>query len=970
MARAITSPELALLRSDTQWSKFYLAIYKPNTIYTALLNGAPSTNDRVYQITFDGGAGTLANVKPNMTLYVGTSAGAYDLGVCRIRKAPIAGTFYIGLTSEIDWADNCYLTVVDDFDLWAKHATIDADVLSMDVDIAYSDQHSNFNPVPVLGPHAVVWLDSATVDVEFDGSDSWVIGSSITGHVWTAPGASATSGLTTATPTITYDTPGCYSVYDTVTAANGKSTLGVRHVFVYDRADNQPATVFQLSQCIGDHDTGGWMFDMSMEAEATLAEIPDRALVVLFAEDWYGTTKQNIGPVLNRENIVCVGRIVGESLRWDSEGGLVHFTVQGLQHWLNKIKTFPVDLDSELTVTSWSQMSSLTVDRVLWHTLYWHSTAIETMDFYPTNDARYAADGKTIAAMLWGQLQDIAIGKLFAVPGVDRFGRLFVKIDPQMVPEIDRADPVVMTLTDNDWQDAIDFQRVTIKDTSVITLNAEEADASGAALIRYSLSPGHVPLRYGEPLPFDRVLAASQAEANQLAGLALGWHINPFPDIPVVFAQNNRMFDVFPGMYADFSVGVDDTPRGIAFSGYIIPRRVAIYFDGDTGYSHAEINFEAETFEQISALGDVPESESTSMEIPSMPPIPGLPDLPDLDVLLPGSDISIGDGAPAKILVHLTGAGKGLAYTLNGYDTSPHWVQWNTGLTSDQYERINLIEVAPNGAVYVACLERNSYGFLARAAAVGGAFAIIEDYTSMTGKMSSTDNVGLVAIGVDRTGGESVLYGIGAFSDTVNTYLGSGVSFTAKVVLSGQYTNDGASLSYGDGKWLWTCSQALELGSAAAAVTATRALPAGIFKPTRHIRVGTSQYTIHWGASDIALGAGNAASYVGPFSPPVASTAYLHQHILACSLSGQNIMASNTTGSTVAKSTDYGYSWSVGFPIPGTTLVAGTVLETGFVIAGAYIKYTPDMGTTWNDKQGDITSIAAIPICDAVAVVA
>ena len=40
-------------------------------------------------------------------------------------------------------------------------------------------------------------------------------------------------------------------MYCTVTAANGKSMIGVRHVFVYDRDAHQPTTVFQLAQCFG-----------------------------------------------------------------------------------------------------------------------------------------------------------------------------------------------------------------------------------------------------------------------------------------------------------------------------------------------------------------------------------------------------------------------------------------------------------------------------------------------------------------------------------------------------------------------------------------------------------------------------------------------------------------------------------------------------------------------------------------------
>src|SRR5690242_3143229 len=99
MAREITSDELTLLRSDGQWTKLYLAIFKPNVIYTAHLGTPPDSNDLVYQIPFTSGSGTLGDVKANMSLYVGTSAGADDLGkgMCRIRKAPISGTFYIGL---------------------------------------------------------------------------------------------------------------------------------------------------------------------------------------------------------------------------------------------------------------------------------------------------------------------------------------------------------------------------------------------------------------------------------------------------------------------------------------------------------------------------------------------------------------------------------------------------------------------------------------------------------------------------------------------------------------------------------------------------------------------------------------------------------------------------------------------------------------------------------------------------------
>jgi hypothetical protein len=975
MAREITAPELALLRSDTQWSKLYLAIYKPNTVYTALLNGVPSENDLVYQVTFDGGSGTLGNVKAGMTLYVGTSAGACDLGMCRIRKAPIAGTFYIGLTSEIVWADNCYLTVVDDFDLWAKHSVVSAGALLMDVDVAYVDEHSDFNPVPVLGPHAVVWLDEATVDVEFSGSDSWVFDSTISGYSWSAPGSSASSGMSTATPTVTYDTPGCYRVLCTVTAANGKSTVGVRHVFVYDRDENMPSTVFQLAQCIGDHDTGGWMFDMTMEAEASLSEIHDRALVVLFAEDLYGSTKGSIGPVENRENIVCVGRIVGESIRWDRESGLVHFTVQGLHNWLNKIKTFPVDLAFAGSATAWNEMTALTVDRALFHILYWHSTATETMDFYPSNDTRYSVDGKTIASTIWGQLTDIAFSKIFAVPGVDRLGRLFVEVDPQMVPEGDRDFPEAMQITDDDWQEAIDFQRVIVQECSLISLNAEEVNAGGFAVTRYSLSPGHVPLHFGEPEMIDRVLCASQADANEQAGLVLGWRTNPYPDVPVNFAMNNRMIDVFPRQTCGFTVATGDTPRELAFDGQLIPRRVGFYFDGDSGYFHSEVNFEGETFAKLNTNGDIPDTDEISMEIPSIPSLPALPDLPILLPGLPGEPTLSG---PKKVLVHDTT--KGLLYSANFNTAAPTWVQVNAGLTMAQYQAINRVVVCPNGALYVGNTRDNLDAFLAYAPYVGGTFIIIEDNASMCTKFSIAVGSGtrVPAFNCNPLSSQ-VAYIITAGGAGFKAFVGAGVTFAAGYAFNVPEGIGNASISYGMGQWLVTdngIARTFPPNMGAVTDTITLATGGAAIGLERHMRVLTTGKTIHYNNSDFLIGTDNCDSFVTNVAAGsgIPSNLFLVEDALVCDPTGLIIMAQGTTQGV--KSTDGASSWSNISNLPSAVRHwfayaggAGVASRWVAVSDGGYIYYTEDAwGTAPADKRGNVLQIVPVAHFDVVKV--
>jgi hypothetical protein len=964
-------------------------VLQPNTIYTARLASLPSSNDNVHTISFNTGSGTLADVLPGMTLYVGTTAGAYDLGMVRIRKAPIAGTFYIGLTSEITWQSDAYLTVVDDFDLWAKHAVLDSGVLKMDVDVAYSDQHSAFHPVPVLGSHAVLWLTGSTVSAEFDAGDSWVPGSTISGYSWSAPGASATSGLTTATPTITYNAPGCYRVLCTVTAANGKTTTGVRHVFVYSSA-SVPATVFQLAQCVGDYETGGWMFDLTMEDEASLSEIRDRSLVVLFARDWYGTlddlTEQSIGPISGRENIVCVGRILGQSIRPDREGGFVHFTVQGLHHWLNKIDGFPIQLQPATVAGNWSQMPLMTVDRVLWHLLYWHSTAIETMDFYPTGDTRYTPDANVMASKIWGQIADISFNKLFASPGVDRFGRLFVEIDPQMVPEADRSSiPTVMALTSDDWQEGIDLQRTTVEDVSLIRLTSQLTNSSAGTLTLYSLSPGHTPRRYGDPEMIDRVLAGSQAQSNQLAGLVLGWRTNEFPNVPVVFLQNNRMFDLFPRQVASLDLSADDNPRELAYNGKLIPRRISLYFDNDTGYMHPEISFEGETFQQNAVNGDIPDVDESEINYPPLPP---LPPLPPIDVIVPGT-IEVTPEGPPRVIMH--DETMGLLYTENFNETGAdvQWITVNSGLTQAQYETINEIILTPSGGIYVAHLGRTGFGidpFLAYAPAIGQTFTVIEDVSSIQAKFPShTALSGVAAVGVNPLTGQ-VAYALGGGDAIGNStgqfFVGSGTSFAAGVTLPLNISSFG-SLSFGNNAWRLTGTinntnpRFLAISADGSTILQNVAMggQSEVDSTTFHVPVSTTDAVISpFYFGDLLRITANGA-VGGDFSANIGdgNLNYNSDATFATDPTGMLMMGDWDTGQR-GKSSDGGATWSGmgSLPFGGTYAydwAGGEGAESRWVAARAIVRYSPDFGTTWENKEGNLTQVSPIPIIDVIKVV-
>jgi hypothetical protein len=629
MPRVVTAGELALQRSVNQFSKLGLIIHPATFVVTARVNGTPGTLDRLAAIAYDGLAGNLGDVVPGQTLWIGTTAGAYDVGMARIRKAPDGANFYIGEESGnapgLAIADDQYLTVIDEMGIWARHAflvNIPAGIIDVDYDIAYADQHTVRAPIPVMGPP--VWLEfppgSPAVSVSFDARDSWVPGGAGITFSWTAPGASATSGMATAQPTITYNATGTYRVACAATA-NGRTTTGYRYVYVKDPATL--STQFAVQQITGSMDSGGYSFDVVMYSGADLATIRDRAFVMLVARDWAGTpeARQTVGYVVGRENILAMGWIYGETIDWNPDYGQVSFQVQGTRQWIGRTQAFITGLEnvtSDSAVTSWILYNGLTFQAAIWHLLLWRSTLATMLDCLVEPNTWNAQEFPAPAASLWDQLVAFANLSIMAKPVCDRYGRLFVVKDSQI--ETDRSPyPEVMTLTTQDWIPPAVIKRSPFSVISLLFLNGAALSGSTPTAI-FNLSPGHAPLQDGSEDHVEGLIIPDQATGLHLAGLTLGWKNNEYPSLAFQLAGNNRWLDIAPPMYVRLVLATTDTPRQLALNIRMIPRVITYAYDPVAGTLLPRVEFEAETFEQNSAVGDPPSTVPTPVPTNTCPP--------------------------------------------------------------------------------------------------------------------------------------------------------------------------------------------------------------------------------------------------------------------------------------------------------------------------------------------------------------
>lgn len=965
--RAATSPELAYLRTAGQWTKLYLAIFTPTTQYSARLSAVPSSNDRVVSVTFTGGSGTLANVRAGMMLYVGSTAGAYDLGVARIRKTPIAGTFYVGEESDIAWSTvvsgGIYLTVVNDFDLWAKHInTVSDTVFYMDYDVTYTDQNTVFDPIPIMGGHRVVKLTGSTVSTIFNFSNSYVIGSTISSYSCVAATASASSGMTTSTPTITFNTPGWHAIYLTVTAANGKTFTGVRFVYVYSAA-SMPSTVFQLGNCSVDYDTGGWSFEVTMQDEISLTNIPERAMCILFAEEYYGDTSVSIGQLAGCENIIAVGRIADEKININPEQSEITFRVQGWQHWFQQVYAFPTGVIATTTTpTDWDHMQSPTVDKVAFRLLHWGSNATQIMDVYLTNDTRLASELISPASNLWAQLQELAFATIQARTGVDRFGRLFVEVEPQLVPVASRTYATVMTITKADYYGSVNVDRVVVSPTGNVDLSGVVVDSSANGNSLYSYSPGHVFKHFGGTEIIDRFLLSTQALSNQITGLMLGWRNNPYPSSEFTLSANNRMVDCFPRQRVGWSIATGDSPRGFALSGFFIPRRVEFLWDAESNFLETGVTLEYESVEQISSNGDIPGSGTGDVSVP--PAAPFSPDLPDFSsIILPIDAAGLGEAYPPKWIGHDTS--HGFIYTIDFNSASPTYLSMNAGLSPTvDPNSANWIGVCPNGAIYVGRMSTDSgagAGWLARASALGQPWSLV-----------TVPSQSIWTAAINPTVPEQVGFLSRNASNVQTFHVGTYASFnTGVVIASSNFGGRPHSLSYfAPGGWLLTRFDFFTKINAAGTAITSSGTKTGI--GLAHIRAGSTNL-LYIETTNVGYSLDNLTTGVNNWATPtginiVHDSSGIQYLQFDCDPTGRFIMTAVDSLGSKNKSSDYGATWaSLASLPPGGSFwcfayagMRGTLPQ--FLAASSILRATPDFGSTWEEKTtSSLLAIAPFP---------
>ena len=616
MTRPVTDNELALLRSNGQTSKVYLALPEAPVLYTGMLASIPQDTNDVVVVYYNSGSGDASKVSNGMTMLIGSTPGGMEMGAARVKGiVPVATSgslpyITIASTSEIVWSMlETYLTIIDEFNIWGKQARFYDGVFLCDDNLPYTDQHTKFAPVPIMGPDAVI-KRNLVADAYYHPSavNSWCINDTIASYLWACEGATVT-GATTATPEIYMDNVGTYRLDLTVTSGSGVATTGHRKIYVWDKT-SLPETQFHLDSLSGSEDNGGWTAEITMYGdEASVSKIRDRARAIVFSEDYYTSGSSlilgSLGPYSELENILMEGWIDGESIVWNPEQSEVKFTIQGPSWWLQHIGSWPAGIvdtfyaqlgDTE--PTNWIFMRNYQADKFIFHLLMFRSTTITCLDWYPSGDIRRFVGSSAPWGDIWDQMKS-AVGNTYLIsPLCDRYGTLYTQIQTRYVRQVDSLNPtktrssipVVMSIGKSDWTENVNITRRTVGEIALEDLRAFTCSGSAASgssptpTIWRSAAPGWSMARYGKMELRTELAVYDQPDCDQMAAILYAEANNKYPKINFTLAQNNRFFDIAPQQYGLFTLVPQDNPREISITSLkVIPTEVSHNWDDKSG---------------------------------------------------------------------------------------------------------------------------------------------------------------------------------------------------------------------------------------------------------------------------------------------------------------------------------------------------------------------------------------------------
>lgn len=593
----LSSSQLETIRTRPQQTTLYLSIFQPQIIFQAQIDDV-DIGQGAREITYDNvSTGSYLSIDPNFLMLIGTTQGAQDVGTIRVRSAT-SSEIVVSENSNIRWADNLYLTVLRYVRLDPIFPRIIQDPSDLetvtffkDYDIPYTNQNTILGTFPCAGDHQALFKGE---QVYYTNSGTFNLVGDTLNHDWTFEGGSPSSSSLATPGLVTYNTPGHYVTRYIVSGTNGSIDTTYRYVSVYDRpgeGNNLPISRWEFSNLSSSRDEGGYQTSLRVYDPVTIEE---NSIVVIFADDWYGTTHQSLGGNSpNNEKIFFVGHVLKNSIRQDWQHSYIEFSVGSITAAMKTAIGFSISVESKESPTTWFELKDMDCRRAIYHYLRWHTTAMSIADFQflgtDRNIQYFDADRTSIYDALDNFLRNTLIGKVSA----DRQGKVWMEVDARAYSNPTGSFSPIMDITKRDWmgEPNIDVEYSDILSYYEAGGIAYSGPATGTFSPFIGCAPGQAPSFRGKVEMPDGLAIAGQEQLNQLVGNIFANENSRLPRISMDMAGDYRNLDIAPQETVLMTILPSDTVSHIPVNGLYIPNGIEWSYDSKNQILLPKINF-------------------------------------------------------------------------------------------------------------------------------------------------------------------------------------------------------------------------------------------------------------------------------------------------------------------------------------------------------------------------------------------
>jgi len=639
--------------------------------------------------------GAYTDIEANMTVLIGTTPGADDLGSQRIRKACTADTIYVGRCSrgtrpgQLTPTNDAYITVLWEYLPWAKMPAVGSDgTVYKDSDVPVGTYTTNPPPVAVAQASFAATIDPSTevITVLLNGQASFATadGATIASYAWAIHDATLVSGTLTD-DNITITCPAGYRYID-LTVVDSNDTPHTTHRLIYarDPEDDDSVAVEITSHHI---DERGQRVTVRPLTNIPASSYRENAPCLLWEREPSGSS--------DRDHMLIVGYLQDEpqSIQAGRGGNQRDATLQILDiaGKLDVLPGLPQSLtnddfrDTEVVpAITWEYMTDPTLDKYIHYLLLWHSTALEIADFAWTGTedlytfVLLTSDGGS----LWAQVAQRARQFLpdYCLT-CDRRGRIALVPDPMVRDSGDRTSTVLAAIDGSEYSSL----RVTVQKWPRIHWLRASALLAGLAdpvEIIFSLAPGETPGQGVGATTQGEQLALSQDALNAVTGHREARINAPYGHVYLTLVQNDtgnaasvpwREIEPAYKQWVTLTLAAADAAqRGLTFTtARCLPVALDIKYDHrrEGTPRTIELELELETSGEPGVTVTKPTIPGVG-ETPTPTPAPAAPDLG----LVEGQEMVAGfgrDGYLYRTLDFQTASGSG----------GPTWTQHDLSIT-------------------------------------------------------------------------------------------------------------------------------------------------------------------------------------------------------------------------------------------------------------------------------------------------